>query len=76
MKFQNQRGGRIVLQDVQKPTRNEWGTGLEAMQTTLELEKNVNQSLMELHAIASKHNDSQMTDFIEGKLDDRGPVRH
>merc|ERR1711976_993656 len=31
MMLQCQRGGRIVLQPIQKPERDEWGTGLEAM---------------------------------------------
>jgi len=65
MKFQNQRGGRIVLQDIKKPERDEWGSGLEAMQAALALEKQVNQSLLDLHAVASSHNDAQMSDFIE-----------
>lgn len=65
MKFQNQRGGRIVLQNIQKPERDEWGTGLEAMQAALTLEKNVNQALLDLHKIADTHGDSQMQDFIE-----------
>ncbi len=66
MRYQNQRGGRIVLQDIQKPSRDEWGSGLEAMQAALELEKNVNQSLLDLHSVASNHGDAHMTDFIEG----------
>merc|ERR1712044_62215 len=65
MKFQNQRGGRIVLQAIQKPERDEWGSGLEAMQSALALEKNVNQSLLDLHKLADSHGDAQMTDFIE-----------
>lgn len=65
MKFQNQRGGRIVLQDIQKPNKDEWGSGLEAMETALALEKNVNQNLLNLHEVAEKHGDSQMQDFIE-----------
>lgn len=66
MKFQNQRGGRIVLQDIKKPDRDEWGTGLDAMQVALALEKSVNQSLLDLHEVATKYNDAQMTDFLEG----------
>jgi len=66
MKFQNQRGGRIVLQEIKKPDRDEWGTGLDAMQVALALEKSVNQSLLDLHGVASCHNDAQMTDFLEG----------
>lgn len=44
----------------QKPDRDEWGTGLEAMQTALSLEKNVNQALLDLHKIADKHGDAQV----------------
>jgi len=68
MKFQNQRGGRIVLQDVKKPECDQWGTGLEAIQTALDLEKHVNQALLDLHGVAEKHGDSQMCDFIEGNF--------
>jgi len=65
MKYQNKRGGRIVLQNIQKPDRDEWGTGLEAMQAALQLEKNVNQALLDLHKVAGTHEDAQLCDFIE-----------
>lgn len=65
MKFQNQRGGRIVLKGIAAPEKNDWGTGLEAMQSALELEKHVNQSLLDLHKTADSHSDAQMCDFIE-----------
>lgn len=65
MKFQNQRGGRIVLQDVKKPEKEEWGTLLDAMQTAQTLEKHVNQSLLDLHQAAETHGDKQMCDWIE-----------
>jgi len=65
IKYQNMRGGRIVLGDIKKPERDEWGSGLEAMQSALQLEKNVNIALLEVHAIAVKHSDAQMTDFLE-----------
>jgi len=68
MEFQNKRGGRIVLQDIKKPDRDEWGCGLDAMQIALGLEKSVNQSLLDLHAVADGHKDAQMTDFIEGEF--------
>lgn len=66
MKFQNQRGGRVVLQDIKKPANDEWGSGLQAMETALSLERLVNQSLLDLHAVAGKHNDPQFSDFLEG----------
>jgi ferritin heavy chain len=64
-KYQNQRGGRVVFQDIKKPAKDEWGSPLEALQASLELEKAVNQSLLELHALAARHNDPNFTDFIE-----------
>ncbi|XP_077453244.1 ferritin, heavy polypeptide 1b isoform X2 [Stigmatopora argus] len=63
--FQNKRGGRILFQDIKKPDRDEWGSGLEALECALHLEKNVNQSLLELHQIATQHGDPHMCDFIE-----------
>ena len=45
----------------QKPERDEWGNGLDAMLGALQLEKNVNAALLELHSIASKHNDVQVS---------------
>jgi len=65
MKFQNARGGRVMLQGVEKPERDEWGSGLEAMQMALALEKNVNQVLLDLHKLSSQHGDGHMTNFIE-----------
>ncbi|NJI29780.1 ferritin [Aeromonas veronii] len=65
MKFQNQRGGRVILQDVAKPDRDEWSNGLEAMRCALHLEKTVNQSLLELHKLASDKADAHMCDFLE-----------
>ncbi|CAL1549034.1 unnamed protein product [Lymnaea stagnalis] len=65
MSYQIKRGGRIVLQDVKKPERDEWGTGLDAMQVALQLEKSVNQSLLDLHKLCTSHEDAQMADFLE-----------
>ncbi|KAM6957455.1 ferritin, middle subunit-like [Aplochiton taeniatus] len=65
MSFQNKRGGRIFLQDLKKPERDEWGSGLEAMQCALQLEKKVNQALLDLHKVASDKGDPHMCDFIE-----------
>merc|ERR1712179_577635 len=67
MAYQNKRGGRIVLQNIQKLERDEWGTGLDAMQAALALEKTVNQALLDLHKIADSHGDAQMMDFIESE---------
>jgi len=65
LSYQNKRGGRIFLQDIKKPERDEWGSGLEAMQCAIQLEKNVNQALLELHKLASEHGDPHLCDFLE-----------
>ncbi|XP_020041850.2 ferritin heavy chain [Castor canadensis] len=65
MKLQNQRGGRIFLQDIKKPDRDDWESGLNAMECALQLEKSVNQSLLELHKLATDKNDPHLCDFIE-----------
>jgi len=71
MKYQNSRGGRVVLQNIQKPERDDWGSGLEAMQAALALEKNVNQTLLDLSGLASNHNDPQMSDFLDHYLEEQ-----
>ncbi|XP_043748371.1 ferritin heavy chain-like [Cervus elaphus] len=65
MKLQNQRGGRIFLQDIKKPGRDDWENGLNAMECALCLERSVNQSLLELHKLATEKNDPHLCDFIE-----------
>ena len=36
---------QIKLTDIKKPAKDEWATGLDAMQAALKLEKTVNQAL-------------------------------
>lgn len=68
MKYQNKRGGRVVLRDVTKPEKDEWGTPLQALEAALALEKNVNQSLLNLHALGASHNDATFCDFLESEF--------
>lgn len=65
MKYLNKRGGRIVLTDIKSPDRKEWGTAEDAMSAALELEKRVNESLLEIHAVASEAGDANLCDFLE-----------
>merc|ERR1712179_783455 len=60
MEYQTKRGGRVVFQDIAKPTTMEWGTPLEAMEAALELEKTVNQSLLDLHKVAGDKGDGHL----------------
>lgn len=68
MKYLNSRGGRVVLKDVKRPAKDEWGTGLEGLETALALELEVNQSLLNLHGVASSHNDAHLADFLESEF--------
>jgi len=67
MEYQTKRGGRVVFQDIAKPTTMEWGTPLEAMEAALELEKTVNQSLLDLHKVAGDKGDGHLCDFLESE---------
>ncbi|XP_043571232.1 ferritin, heavy subunit-like isoform X2 [Chiloscyllium plagiosum] len=65
LKFQNQHGGRVLLQDVKKLERDEWGNGLQAMQVALDLEKNVKQSLLDVHQPPTPQTDPHLCGFLE-----------
>jgi ferritin heavy chain len=64
MEYQNKRGGRVVLKDLKKPAKDEWGTALDAMKAAQELERTVNKALLDLHATSDKHNDYQVTTVL------------
>ncbi|CAF3506096.1 unnamed protein product [Rotaria sp. Silwood1] len=65
MEYQNKRGGTIVLLDIKKPPQQSWSSSLEAHEMALQLEKDVYQALLELHASAIKHNDPHLSNFLE-----------
>ncbi|KAH0615761.1 hypothetical protein JD844_026220 [Phrynosoma platyrhinos] len=67
LKYQNKRGGRVVLQDIKKPEKDEWGNTLDALQKALELEKEVNQALLDLHKLAMEKKDPHLCDFLESE---------
>uniref|UniRef100_A0A8D0BGY3 Ferritin n=1 Tax=Salvator merianae TaxID=96440 RepID=A0A8D0BGY3_SALMN len=71
--FQNRRGGRAVLQDVKKPELDEWKNGLAAMEFALQLEKSVNQALLDLHQVASRHTDPHVSLLTESSLQTEVP---
>ncbi|XP_055294652.1 ferritin heavy chain-like [Moschus berezovskii] len=70
MFLQNRRGGRVSFLDIRKPENQEWESGLQAMQDTLQLEKSVNQSLLNLHKLATDSSDAHLCHFLgTGYLD-------
>merc|ERR1711872_235365 len=65
MEYQAKRGGKVVLQDISKPSRMDWGTPLEAINAVLELEKTVTHNLQQIQTVAAEKNDFHLTDFIQ-----------
>ncbi|KAI4504340.1 hypothetical protein M0802_000811 [Mischocyttarus mexicanus] len=63
--YQNKRGGDLVLTSINAPPTNDWSSAKNAMAEALSLEKKVNESLLELHAIAAKHSDANFMDYLE-----------
>lgn len=72
MKYQNKRGGRVVLQSIVSPLTEfdhpDKGDALYAMELALSLEKLVNEKLLNLHSVAAKCNDVQLTDYVESEF--------
>lgn len=67
MSYQNMRGGRIFLSNIEKPAKDAWGSISDAFEAAVDLEKKVNQSLLDIHAIATEKNDPQFCDFLESE---------
>jgi len=68
MEYQTIRGGRVVLQNITKPTITEWGSPLEALAAVFEMEKTVNKCLVDLEALATSKGDFHLASFIQEKF--------
>lgn len=64
LSYMNKRGGTIVFSPIENP-QNSWTSAKDAMSDALELEKKVNENLLNLHALASTHGDPNFLDFLE-----------
>ncbi|XP_039112340.1 ferritin heavy chain-like [Hyaena hyaena] len=65
MELQNQRGGRIRFHDIMKPDRDDWESGLNAMECACHLEQILYQSLLDLHQLAISKQDIHLCSFLE-----------
>merc|ERR1711998_679771 len=66
-KYLNIRGGRLTLKDIKAPPTF-YESALSAMEAALQLERDVNESLLNMHKVADENNDAQFTDFLEGNF--------
>ncbi|XP_034342313.1 ferritin light chain 1-like [Arvicanthis niloticus] len=72
LKLQNDCGGRALFHDVKKPSQNEWEkTQEEAMEAALDLEKILNQALLDLYALGSARSDTYLCDFLKSHFLDK-----
>ncbi|XP_028989547.1 ferritin, lower subunit-like [Betta splendens] len=66
LEYQNMRGGRILLQTIAKPSREDWKGGLDAMSFSLDYQKSLNTCILNVHRRAGIHTDPHLSDFLEG----------
>ncbi|XP_006010823.1 ferritin heavy chain-like [Latimeria chalumnae] len=71
MKFQNQRGGSLFFQDIKKPAQDDWENAIKAMEFSLQLEKTLNQALLDLHKVAKEKTDPHLCDFLKTNFLDK-----
>ncbi|XP_059380345.1 ferritin, lower subunit-like [Carassius carassius] len=68
LEYQNTRGGRIVLQTIAKPSRDDWKGGMDAITFSLDHQKSLNRTLLEIHKAAGEHSDPHLCDFLESSF--------
>merc|ERR1712066_70086 len=68
IQYINLRGGRYVPLDVPQPVDTEFSSALDAMETALKMEINVNHALLNMHEVASAASDAQLCDFLESNF--------
>jgi len=64
----SKRGGQVTFFPISAPPHQDWKSALNVLETTLQMEKDVNQSLLNLHQIAEENHDPALQDFIESEF--------
>uniref|UniRef100_A0A9L0IK36 Ferritin n=1 Tax=Equus asinus TaxID=9793 RepID=A0A9L0IK36_EQUAS len=54
-----------LIQDRQKRSPDEWSGSVVAMEAAIVLEKNLNQAVLDLHALGSVNTDPRLCDFLK-----------
>lgn len=65
IKYLNLRGGRYVPSNIPEPEDHVFSSALDAMETALKMEINVNHALLKIHKVASDADDAQLCDYLE-----------
>eukprot|EP00069_Balaena_mysticetus_P010037 bmy_01265T0 len=54
--------------DAQKPSQKEWNKTQDAMEAAILMEKNLNQALLDPHALGCARIDPHLCDFLESRF--------
>ncbi|XP_034341773.1 ferritin heavy polypeptide-like 17E [Arvicanthis niloticus] len=65
MHLQNTRGGYTTLLDIERPERDSWHGGFQAMECALDMEMLLNQSLLNMHKMAKERGDAHLCHFLK-----------
>jgi ferritin heavy chain len=65
IRYMNKRGGKFVFDEIKKPARDEWGTGIEALEFCLEVLKKVYDGVNKVVETAISSNDYHFSNFLE-----------
>jgi ferritin heavy chain len=65
--YQNMRGGRVELTNIPQPNA-EWKSAQNAIEASLQLEKDVNKSLLNMTALAEDQGDFQLDNFLKSQF--------
>ncbi|XP_007488360.1 ferritin heavy chain B-like [Monodelphis domestica] len=68
--YLHRRGGHISLYDIKKPEMSEWAGSLDALASSLEVEKFVKQSMLDLHRVARRNSDPNLCNFLWPLIDE------
>ena len=60
MKYQNKRGGLVLLNDIKKPEMDDWGIALNAIMEAQGMERYLNQEFLGLREDSESHQDYQV----------------
>ena len=66
--YMNTRGGKVIFNDIKRPSQDEWGTGSEAVQVCLELLKKLYETVNQVDQTATTNNDLHFRSFLEKEI--------
>ncbi|XP_058391445.1 ferritin light chain-like [Diceros bicornis minor] len=65
LKFQNQWSGCALVQDGQKLSQDEWSGSVDAMEAAIALEKDLNEAILDLHALGCANTEPHLCAFLK-----------